>query len=56
MGYLLGNAEVIREFMKVRHLHSVDAVSQAIARVVFRNCAKFERGIMQIISERGARV
>ena len=28
-------------------------MSQAIARVVFRNRAKFERGIMQIVSERG---
>ncbi len=53
VGYLLGNAEVIREFIKVRQPYSVDAVSQAIARVVFRNRAKFERGIMQIISERG---
>ena len=53
VGYLLGNPEVIREFLKVRQPYSVDAVSQAIARVVFRNRAKFERGIMQIVSERG---
>ncbi len=52
VGYLLGNAEVIREFIKVRQPYSVDAVSQAIARVVFRNRAKFEHGIMQIIDER----
>ena len=43
VGYLLGNPEVIREFLKVRQPYSVDAVSQAIARVVFRNRAKFER-------------
>lgn len=53
VGYLLGNPEVIREFLKVRQPYSVDAVSQAIARVVLRNRAKFECGIMQIVSERG---
>ena len=53
MGYLLGNEQVIREFKKVRQPYSVDAVSQAIARVVFENRAKFERSIDQIISERG---
>ena len=52
MGYLLGNAEVIREFLKVRQPYSVESVSQAIARVVYRNRAKFEHGIMQIIDER----
>ncbi len=52
MGYFLGNAEVIREFLKVRQPYSVDAVSQAIARVIYRNRAKFEHGIMQIIDER----
>ncbi len=36
----------------MRQPYSVDAVSQAIARVVFRNRAKFEHGIMQIIDER----
>lgn len=53
MGYLLGNAEVIREFIKVRQPYSVDAVSQAIARVVYANRAKFEPGITSIIEERG---
>lgn len=52
MGYFLGNAEVIREFLKVRQPYSVDAVSQAIAREVFSERQKFERGIMAIISER----
>lgn len=52
MGYILGNAEVIREFLKVRQPYSVDAVSQAIAREVFSERQKFERGIMAIISER----
>lgn len=52
MGYLLGDAEVVREFIKVRQPYSVDAVAQAIARAVFRNRAKFERGILRIIEER----
>lgn len=52
MGYLLGSPEVIREFIKVRQPYSVDAVSQAIARVVYANRAKFEPGIQSIIDER----
>ena len=52
MGYLLANASVIREFLKVRQPYSVDAVSQAIARVVFRNRAKFEPAIQAIVDER----
>ena len=52
MGYLLGDAEVISEFVKVRQPYSVDAVSQAVARVVYRNRAKFEPGIRAIIEER----
>ncbi len=53
LGYILANPEVIREFIKVRQPYSVDAVSQAIARVVFANRAKFEPGINAIIEERG---
>ena len=52
LGYLLGDADVIREFIKVRQPYSVDAVSQAIARVVYANLAKFEPGIQAIIDER----
>ena len=52
LGYLLGDADVIREFIKVRQPYSVDAVSQAIARVVFRNRAKFEPAIQAIVDER----
>ena len=52
MGYLLGSPNVLREFKKVRQPYSVDAVSQAIARVVYRNRAEFERGIDLIIQER----
>lgn len=52
IGYLLGNPDVIREFIKVRQPYSVDAVSQAIARTVFANRARFEHGILAIIEER----
>ncbi|MDO4183592.1 MAG: histidinol-phosphate transaminase, partial [Coriobacteriia bacterium] len=52
LGYLLGNESVIREYMKVRQPYSVDAVSQAVGRVVFKNRARFEPGINAIITER----
>lgn len=52
LGYLLGNESVIREFMKVRQPYSVDAVSQAIGRVVYANRMKFEPRIEEIIAER----
>ena len=52
VGYILGHPDVIREYMKVRQPYSVDAVSQAIARVIFENRAEFEPGIEAIISER----
>ena len=52
MGYLLGSERVLREFKKVRLPYSVDAVSQAIARVVYANRAQFETGIEQIIEQR----
>ena len=53
MGYMLGSERVLREFKKVRQPYSVDAVSQAIARVVYANRAEFEKGIQLIIDERG---
>ncbi len=52
LGYLLGDADVIREFIKVRQPYSVDAVSQAIARVVYANRARFVPDIQAIIDER----
>lgn len=52
LGYILGNAEVITEFIKVRQPYSVDAVSQTIAGTVYENRASFERGIVSIIEER----
>lgn len=52
LGYILANPEVIREYLKVRQPYSVDAVSQAIGRVIYANRAKFEPGIHAIIDER----
>ena len=52
LGYILANPSVIKEYQKVRQPYSVDAVSQAIGRVVFENRAKFEPGIRRIIEER----
>ena len=56
MGYLLANECVIDEFKKVRQPYSVDAVSQAIARVVYRNRASFEKGVDELIEQRGVLV
>ena len=53
MGYILGSERVLDEFKKVRQPYSVDAVSQAIARVIYKNRAKFEKGIDAIIEQRG---
>ena len=53
VGYLLGSEQAVRVFKKVRQPYSVDAVSQAIARVIFENRAQFEKVINQIIEERG---
>lgn len=52
LGYLLGDADVIREFIKVRQPYSVNALSQAAARVVYQNRAKFEPAISAIIEQR----
>lgn len=52
LGYLLAHPDVIKEFIKVRQPYSVDAVSQAIAKVVYRNRAVFEQEVDEIIAER----
>lgn len=52
LGYILANPRVIREYIKVRQPYSVDAVSQAIGRVIYENRSQFEPGIDQIMSER----
>lgn len=52
MGYFLGDADVICEFLKVRQPYSVDALSQKVAEVVFKNRAQFERGMEAIIAAR----
>ena len=52
LGYLLGSEAALREIKKVRQPYSVDAVSQAIGRVIYENRAQFEPGIDAIIAER----
>ena len=52
VGYLLANEDVISESKKVRQPYSVDSVSQAIARVVYKNRAQFEKNIDAIIEQR----
>lgn len=53
VGYLLGNESVVNQYKKVRQPYSVDAVSQAIAKVVYRHRGEFEHGVERIIAERG---
>lgn len=52
LGYLLGDAEVIAEYQKVRLPYSVDAVAQLIGRTVFENRQMFSLAVMGIIDER----
>ena len=52
LGYLLGDAEVINEYIKVRQPYSVDAVSQLIGCTVYENRSMFSRAIEGIIAER----
>ena len=52
LGYLLGDAEVIDEYLKVRQPYSVDAVSQLIGCTVYENRQLFSPGIRSIIDER----
>lgn len=52
LGYILGEHEVIREFVKVRQPYSVDAVSQVVAQVAFSHRASFGPGIQAIIEQR----
>lgn len=51
-GYLLADAGVVRELIKVRQPYSVSALTQAVAGVVYRNRAKFEPSIAAVIAER----
>lgn len=52
VGYLLGHEDVIRELKKVRQPYSVDAFSQLVARITFRERVAFEQQISDIIAER----
>ncbi|NTU71589.1 MAG: histidinol-phosphate transaminase [Coriobacteriia bacterium] len=52
IGYVLGQPDVICEFMKVRQPYSVDSFSQMVAKTVFRERMVFETGIRDIIRGR----
>ena len=52
LGYVLASPSVIDELGKVRQPYSVDALSQAVARVVYANRALFVPGIEAIKAER----
>lgn len=52
LGYIFAHPDVISEYIKVRQPYSVDAVSQAIGRVIFENRAQFGPAIQCIIDER----
>lgn len=52
VGYILGHADVIRQFKKVRQPYSVSAFSQWSAQIVYRNRMLFEGPIEEIVHER----
>ncbi|MEG0027385.1 MAG: histidinol-phosphate transaminase [Raoultibacter sp.] len=52
MGYLLGDVDVITEFVKVRQPYSVDSLAQLVACCVFENRNSFAHGILEIIEQR----
>ena len=52
VGYLLAHEDVVSEIAKVRQPYSVDAFSQMVARLVFRERAAFEHAISDIIRNR----
>lgn len=52
VGYVLGHADVIRQFKKVRQPYSVSAFSQWAAQMVYRNRMMFEGTIEDIVNER----
>jgi len=52
VGYLLGQADVVSELMKVRQPYSVDAFSQWVAATVFRERMVFEQQISDIMRGR----
>ncbi len=52
VGYILANKGVIDQYAKVRQPYSVDAMSQAVASVIYENRSEFEPGVKAIIEER----
>lgn len=52
VGYLLGHADVVSELLKVRQPYSVDAFSQWVAAMVYRERMVFEQQISDIMRGR----
>lgn len=52
LGYILGDAQVIAEYVKVRLPYSVDSLSQMIGCAVYENRQMFSPSIERIILER----
>lgn len=52
VGYMLAQADVVREVMKVRQPYSVDAFSQWVAAMVYRERVAFEQGISEALRGR----
>lgn len=54
LGYYLGAKDVIQEFLKVRQVYSVDALSQVVGEEVITGRALFDEQIGRIVSARPA--
>ncbi len=52
IGYMLAHPEVVREVMKVRQPYSVDAFSQMVAAMVYRERVAFEQGVSETLRGR----
>lgn len=52
VGYVLGSQSVVEQFLKVRQPYSVNALSQAVASVVFRNRDRLAPSVRAIVAER----
>jgi histidinol-phosphate aminotransferase len=52
VGYVLAHEEVVLELMKVRQPYSVNAFSQMVAAMVFRERVVFEQGVRDIMRGR----
>ena len=52
LGYYLGHASVITEFMKVRQAYSVDSLSQVVGEELVAGCALLEEQTAAIVAQR----